>query len=162
MALRQITPSDVAGTKISELPDRPGLGYPEMNQRFDAYTDKVVEIYNENFANIYDKAETQAQIDAKVVAIGTGDMAQAIYDPNHHETDIFAYAMPASVYDPNGHETDIFDYAMPKDGGAFTGQVMAGGDQEEETAQIRNIVVLPSETIDFTDVPNSTIILVKK
>ena len=31
----------------------------------------------------YTKEETDAQIDQKVVSIGTGDMAQAVYDPDH-------------------------------------------------------------------------------
>lgn len=31
-------------------------------------------------------------VDRKVVAIGEADMVKAVYDPNSHETDIFAYA----------------------------------------------------------------------
>ena len=36
----------------------------------------------------YTKAETDAQIDQKVVTIGTGDMAQAVYDPDHLGDDL--------------------------------------------------------------------------
>ena len=41
-------------------------------------------------AGAYTKAETQAVVDQKIVEVGAGDMAKATYDPQHHETDVFA------------------------------------------------------------------------
>ena len=52
--------------------------------------------------------------------------------------------------------------AMPKAGGTFTGTAVAGGTQTETNAEIRNAVILPSGTTDFSSVPNNTIILVKE
>ena len=41
-------------------------------------------------AGAYTKAETDAAINAKVVEIGTGDMAQSVYDPTGQKRDVFA------------------------------------------------------------------------
>ena len=42
----------------------------------------------------YSRAETDRQINAKIVEIGTGDMAQGVYDPQGKKADVFA-AIPA-------------------------------------------------------------------
>ena len=44
----------------------------------------------------YTKAETDTAINEKVVEIGTGDMAKAVYDPTGKNTDVFAYCAAAS------------------------------------------------------------------
>ena len=41
-------------------------------------------------ADTFTKAQTLSQIDQKVVDIGSSDMAQAVYDPNHRRQDIFS------------------------------------------------------------------------
>ena len=41
----------------------------------------------------YSKAETDEKIDEKVVEIGAGDMAMAVYDPQGKSQDIFAYGV---------------------------------------------------------------------
>lgn len=56
----------------------------------------------------YTKKQTDDAISKKVVEIGAGDMAQAVYDPTGQRKDVFAVAMLRATYDPHGRQTDIF------------------------------------------------------
>ena len=56
-------------------------------------------------AGAYTKKETENCIDAKIVEIGTGDMAQAVYDPQKRKTDVFA-AIPGHNFLDNSDFTN--------------------------------------------------------
>lgn len=54
------------------------------------------------------------------------------------------------------------DAALPKTGGSMTGTLTAGGLQDELIAQVRNAVIAPAGTEDFSSYPNNCLIFVKK
>lgn len=67
-----------------------------------------------------------------------------------------------STNDYTNAEKAKVDAALPTTGGTMTGDLIAGGLQEETLAQVRNAVILEAGTTDFSDVPNNTLIFVKK
>ena len=73
----------------------------------------------------YTKKQTDDAINKKVTEIGSGDMAQAVYDPTGQRKDVFsaintaiAEALVATMlratYDPQGKNTDVFAYTDEK------------------------------------------------
>lgn len=54
---------------------------------------------------------------------------------------------------------NIMQTSVPQ---TMTAELTAGGTQTEATSQVRNAVILPSGTVDFTAIPNNTLICVKK
>ncbi len=56
---------------------------------FDRLCNFLIAKYNQVLDLIYTKAETDAQINAKITEIGSGDMAQAVYDPTGQKKDVF-------------------------------------------------------------------------
>lgn len=73
----------------------------------------------------YTKKQTDDAIDKKVTEIGSGDMAQAVYDPTGQRKDVFAAINTAIIealattmlrvtYDPQGKNTDVFAYTDEK------------------------------------------------
>ena len=89
MALKQILPADLQGKGNVGRPDTPGVSLEEMQRILDEIPREViVPVFNDNMkaidaelANRYTKEETSQQIDEKVVQVGAGDMAKAVYDP---------------------------------------------------------------------------------
>ncbi len=73
----------------------------------------------------YTKKQTDDAINKKITEIGSGDMAQAVYDPTGQRKDVFAAintaitealvtTMLRATYDPQGKNTDIFAYTDGK------------------------------------------------
>lgn len=107
----------------------------------------------------YTSAQTDAAIDAKVVEIGAGDMAQAVYDPTGHEEDVFAYAdglasaLAEDIATAQGVADDALedaataqekaDDALPLAGGTLTGSVTAYT-TNRTTTDLRNAQVQDS------------------
>lgn len=67
----------------------------------------------------YTKKQTDDAINNKIAEIGSGDMAQAVYDPTGQRKDVFAAintaitealvtTMLRATYDPQGRQSDIF------------------------------------------------------
>jgi|GEM_PF-1654044 len=75
---------------IATLPDKIENNAVWLKAKFDARTDKEIKTKHNNlvdtlvalFEAIYTKTQTDAQINAKVAAIGAGDMAKQVYDTN--------------------------------------------------------------------------------
>lgn len=75
---------------IASLPDKIENNAAWLKARFDARTDKEIKTKHNGlvdtlvalFEAIYTKAQTDAQINAKVAQIGAGDMAKQVYDTN--------------------------------------------------------------------------------
>lgn len=100
--------------------------------------------------SVYTKEQTEEAINKKVVEIGTGDMAKAVYDADND--DVVDNAKNAQLLD--GHSSEYFataeraKTAMPKSGGEFTGAVkaieapMSGG-------YLRNISIRGSEGDEY-------------
>lgn len=73
----------------------------------------------------YTKKQTDDAINKKITEIGSGDMAQAVYDPTGQRKDVFsaintaiiealATTMLRTTYDPHGKNTDVFAYTDEK------------------------------------------------
>lgn len=73
----------------------------------------------------YTKKQTDDAINKKITEIGSGDMAQAVYDPTGQRKDVFAAintaitealvaTMLRATYDPQGKNTDVFAYTDEK------------------------------------------------
>lgn len=73
----------------------------------------------------YTKKQTDDAINKKIAEIGSGDMAQAVYDPTGQRKDVFAAintaitealvaTMLRATYDPQGKNTDVFAYTDEK------------------------------------------------
>ena len=75
---------------IAALPDKIENNAAWLKAKFDARTDKEIKTKHNGlvdtlvalFDAIYTKAQTDAQINAKVAQIGAGDMAKQVYDTN--------------------------------------------------------------------------------
>lgn len=82
----------------------------------------------------YTKEETDAAIDAKVVQIGTADMAKSVYDPTHQERDIFS-AIDAAT-------SRTYTAVLPASG--WTGSASAGYTQTVSCeGMTADVVTLP-------------------
>lgn len=106
MSFTNITDEELEGKGVTGLPDTPGLSTTEMQQKFDEYSvflkDKLKTLITELEAeagalnigatvpeNITADGNIQSilnglrqYVDDTVVALGTGDMATGVYDPN--------------------------------------------------------------------------------
>lgn len=119
MAFTRIKDEDLDGRGVIGLPDIPGLSTEEMQRRFDEI---ALEVLRPAVDRLMDELEAaagaggigavtpeglpegtaatvqgvldalNAAIDAKVQALGAGDMAQSVYDPLGKKTDVFRYA----------------------------------------------------------------------
>lgn len=84
MALKKILPADLEGKGVKGQPDTPGLTAAQMQEKVEEIVRTVViAVFNQNAENTYDKAEVTAAIEAKMQAIGAGDMAKSVYDPSN-------------------------------------------------------------------------------
>lgn len=91
MALKKILPADLEGKGVKGQPDTPGLTAEQMQEKVEEIVRAVViAAFNQNAENTYDKTEVNAAIDAKMQAMGAGDMAKSVYDPQGKARDIFA------------------------------------------------------------------------
>lgn len=98
MALKKILPADLEGKGVKGQPDTPGLTAAQMQEKVEEIVRTVViAAFNQNAENTYDKAEVTAAIEAKMQAIGAGDMAKATYDPNNRQEDVFALVPPGVI-----------------------------------------------------------------
>lgn len=98
MALKKILPADLEGKGVKGQPDTPGLDAAQMQEKVEEIVRTVViAVFNQNAENTYDKAEVTAAIEAKMQAIGAGDMAKATYDPTNRQEDIFALVPPGVI-----------------------------------------------------------------
>lgn len=70
---------------------------------FDRLCNYLISKYNQVLDLIYTKAETDAQINNKITQIGSGDMAQAIYDPTGQKKDIFFEIAKKALGDTSGN-----------------------------------------------------------
>lgn len=128
----------------------------------------------------YTSAQTDAAIDAKVVEIGAGDMAKAVYDPTGHEEDVFAYAdgivstlegtvtgiaedvttlqgEMATAQEDIVTAQDTADDALPLAGGTMEGDLEAYPSSSLTDPLVRNIVLL-AVGASSSGVPNNTMI----
>lgn len=80
MALKKILPADLEGKGVKGQTDTPGLTAAQMQEKVEEIVRAVViAVFNQNAENTYDKNEVNAAIDAKMQAIGAGDMAKSVY-----------------------------------------------------------------------------------
>lgn len=99
MSLQEHKLTDYA-VSIASLPDKIEDRAQWLKQQFDARTDREVKEKHNSLIDALEADlagrptnETMAgAIDAKVVELGAGDMAQGVYDPAHRRQDVFAYA----------------------------------------------------------------------
>lgn len=81
MKINKITDSDLQDKGVVGLADIPSLSTDEMQRKFEEIsTAVIIPKVNEIIDNIFTKSETTQQINEKVVDIGAGDMAMAVYD----------------------------------------------------------------------------------
>lgn len=109
-----VTEAQLAGTGVIGLADTPGLSVAEMQEKFEETARKLIiprfnalvkTLAGEQAAEslgVLDPCGSgatsiqqvltalKAYTDEKLIELGTGDMAQAIYDPQGRHTDIFA------------------------------------------------------------------------
>ena len=111
--VEQLEAGNAAGSLGAQLPD----GLPEDTEKTVQAILLALMIYvqahekkQDNPHNVtaeqsgaYSKEETDRKIDEKIVEIGSGDMAKAVYDPNGIEKDIYRFAEHPVGY--------IFDWA---------------------------------------------------
>lgn len=85
MAIEKITSADLAGKGVIGLPDIPALTTSEMQNKFEETArDVIIPKVNEMVDGMYTKQETDAQINAKIISIGAGDMAKGVYDTDNN------------------------------------------------------------------------------
>lgn len=120
--LEQLSNIDDTKIGVEGLPDIPNMSAGSLKAKFDEIAKRfLAPLFNKHIAEleaktaaasigaengtvqselngkananeVYTKEQTDAAINQKVVNIGSGDMAMAVYDPNGHKQDIFAYA----------------------------------------------------------------------
>ena len=89
----------------------------------------------------YTKEETDAAIDAKVVQIGTADMAKSVYDPTHQERDIFSEIADAQAA-AQAATSHTYTAALPASG--WAGSASAGYTQTVSCeGMTADVVTLP-------------------
>lgn len=89
----------------------------------------------------YTKEETDAAIDAKVVQIGTADMAKSVYDPTHQERDIFS-AISVAQAAAQAATSRTYTAVLPASG--WTGSASAGYTQTVSCeGMTADVVTLP-------------------
>lgn len=102
MSLEQfaVTTQDLDGVGVMGLPDVPALSTAEMQAKLEQTTREVV---IPHFNAVLQQLETELQqrplqtevtqqIDQQVQAVGAGDMAKSVYDPQGKNSDVFAVA----------------------------------------------------------------------
>lgn len=112
--LNQILSSELEGKGILGQPEIPGLTAAQMQKKMEELTrtvvipafNRLVDQQNKENDDRYTKLQTEQRINQKVIDIGTGDMAKAIYDPRGCGADIFA-----SI--PGRNLLDNSDFAQP-------------------------------------------------
>lgn len=176
MAYSKITSADLSGKGNTGKADTPALTKEQMQAVLDELSlDVIVPHFNDLIdeitirdSNIYTKSETNAQIDQKVVEIGAGDMAKAVYDTNGDGVvDSAQQALKLQTartingvaFDGTANITVADDTKLPIAGGTFTGAVQAdagirAGDY------LRNINVKTSDA--SADVPTMCIYFTRK
>ncbi|MEG1268939.1 MAG: hypothetical protein RSD35_06780, partial [Oscillospiraceae bacterium] len=89
MAFQRIAQTEIDAADNLGRDDTPNAGTAGMQQILDAYPNLIAKKFNllvdsldTEISSRYTKAETDAKIGAKVVEIGAGDMAKAVYDTN--------------------------------------------------------------------------------
>lgn len=131
--MRKITAEELVGKGNVGRPDIPGVSTAEMQRILDELSREVIipafnALSDEAQTALdarYTKTETDQKINEKVVAIGSGDMAQAVYDPTGKRKDVFAAintaisealatTMLRATYDPQEKNTDVFAYTDEK------------------------------------------------
>ena len=70
------------------------IGANGKNRTVQGHIDNLENPHNVTAAQVgaYTKSQTDAAISNRISQIGSADMTQAMYDPNHRQQDIFAYA----------------------------------------------------------------------
>ena len=70
------------------------IGAAGKNRTVQGHIDNLENPHNVTAAQVgaYTKSQTDAAISDRISQIGSADMTQAMYDPNHRQRDIFAYA----------------------------------------------------------------------
>ncbi|MDD3203035.1 MAG: hypothetical protein PHZ05_04690, partial [Pygmaiobacter massiliensis] len=87
--LNQILSSELEGKGILGQPEIPGLTAAQMQEKMEELTravvipafNRLIDQQNKENDDRYTKLQTEQRINQKVIDIGTGDMAKAIYDP---------------------------------------------------------------------------------
>lgn len=113
-------PEGIAGSTVQEVVNAL-LAYVNAHKNDQANPHAVTAAQ----VDAYTKKQTDDAIDKKVTEIGSGDMAQAVYDPTGQRKDVFAAintaitealvaTMLRATYDPQGKNTDVFAYADEK------------------------------------------------
>lgn len=90
VTLPTIEDSDLVNKGVLGQADTPGLSTEEMQTKVEEVPRSViipkfkalVTALISTFSSIYSKTETDAQIDSRIIEIGAGDMAKAVYDTN--------------------------------------------------------------------------------
>ncbi|MEG1932376.1 MAG: hypothetical protein RR075_04625, partial [Pygmaiobacter sp.] len=103
--LKQITEELLANKGVKGQPDVPGLTSEQMQNKMEEIVRTVViPTVNENAtaqnaenANRYTKIETETAINNKMTAMGSGDMAKSVYDPQHKQQDVFSIVPTGAV-----------------------------------------------------------------
>lgn len=120
-------------------------------------------------ATTYTKIETDTQINDKIIAIGAGDMAKAVYDTNNNGAVDAADKLQTArtinnvPFDGTADITIVDSTAMPKSGGDMTGALKTMVSPANTTEQARNMVVYPAGTdISTVNVSAGTIICILK
>ncbi|MEG2259015.1 MAG: hypothetical protein RSB78_02385, partial [Oscillospiraceae bacterium] len=149
MAFQRIAQTEIDAADNLGRDDTPNAGTAGMQQILDAYPNLIakkinllVDSLDTEISSRYTKAETDAKIGVKVVEIGAGDMAKAVYDTNGdgvvNDSDKLGGQLPSAF--ASSAQGAKADSAMPTTGGIFTGNA-AAYDQNRAESSLRNIEV---------------------
>lgn len=99
---------------VAEVGKKLNGSVQENKAVFDRLCNYLITKYNQVLDLIYTKEETNAQINAKITEIGSGDMAMATYDPTMQKKDIFAEIAKKSTADESGSALSAVKLKSPR------------------------------------------------
>lgn len=164
MAYSKITEDKLQGKGVMGLPDTPDLSTAEMQAKFEEVVrDVVIPAFNqlidaivEDMGNIWTKEEVAQEIGQKVVEIGSGDMAKAVYDTDGDGIVDKAAKLAQKIKVGNAYFDGSSDITLGEIGAATTEQGVAVDRLTTDIKAIKYVLALP-ENPDI-----NTLYLVKK
>lgn len=154
----KITDKEISENNVKSAADNLRGNPRDVKDVFDRLPELIADRHNELVDNLYSKVQVDERINKKVVEIGAGDMAQAVYDENGDgvaDNSENLGGRPAEYYATNDDMKKVSaaaqkaqnaaDEAMPKSGGRFIGEVGSDVDIQSDYWCFRNISVYNSD-----------------
>lgn len=159
----KITDKEISENNVKSAADNLRGNPRDVKDVFDRLPELIADRHNELVDNLYSKAQVDERINKKVVEIGAGDMAQAVYDENGDgvaDNSENLGGRPAEYYATHDDMKSVAaaaqkaqnaaDEAMPKSGGVFSGNVV-GASIGGNLSGLRNMSFFSNDGIDITD-----------